>query len=66
MNQTEISEVYPTSARHGLRWYELDFNWLGIRALQLVGVAYAVKRVRFSRTASTWQLVRDRVTREVC
>ena len=53
--------AYPTSARHGLRWYELDFNWIGIRTLQLIGVAHAVKRVRFSRTNEAWQLVRDRV-----
>ena len=53
--------AYPTSARHGLRWYEIDFNWLGIRALQLMGLARAIKRVRFNRTISTWQLVRSRI-----
>ncbi|HKY27581.1 MAG TPA: hypothetical protein VJM12_06510 [Pyrinomonadaceae bacterium] len=53
--------AYPTSARHGLRWYEIDFNWLGIRALQLVGLAHAIKRVHFNRTASAWQLVSGRV-----
>ena len=53
--------AYPTSARHGLRWYELDFNWIGIRTLQLMGLAHAVKRVRFSRSTEAWQLVRDRV-----
>ena len=53
--------AYPTSARHGLRWYELDLNWIGIRTLQLMGLAHAVKRVRFSRTTEAWYLVRDRV-----
>jgi len=53
--------AYPTSARHGLRWYEIDFNWLGIRALQLMGLARAIKRVRFNRTISAWQLVRSRI-----
>jgi stearoyl-CoA desaturase (delta-9 desaturase) len=53
--------AYPTSARHGLRWYEFDLNWLGIRALQLLGLAHAIKRVRFNRTASAWQLVSSRV-----
>ena len=53
--------AYPTSARHGLRWYEIDLNWLGIRALQLVGLAHTIKRVRFNRTVSAWQLVSDRV-----
>jgi stearoyl-CoA desaturase (delta-9 desaturase) len=50
--------AYPTSARHGLRWYEIDINWLGIRTLQLMGLARAVKRVRFNRATSAWQLVR--------
>jgi stearoyl-CoA desaturase (delta-9 desaturase) len=53
--------AYPTSARHGLRWYEIDFNWLGIRVLQLFGLARSIKRVRFDRTTSTWHLVRGRV-----
>lgn len=53
--------AYPTSARHGLRWYEIDFNWLGIRALQFFGLARAIKRVRFNRTTAAWQLVRSRV-----
>ena len=48
--------AYPTSARHGLRWYEIDFNWLGIRVLQLAGLARGVKRVRFNRTTLAWQL----------
>ena len=52
--------AYPTSARHGLRWYEVDFNWLGIRALQLVGLARGVKRVRFNRTTLAWQLGKNR------
>jgi fatty-acid desaturase len=36
--------AYPTSARHGLKWYEIDFNWMGIRLLQLLGLARRVKR----------------------
>ena len=26
--------AHPTSARHGLAWYEVDLNWIGIRTLQ--------------------------------
>ena len=52
--------AYPTSARHGLRWYEIDFNWLGIRVLQFAGLARAVKRVRFNRTTLAWQLGKNR------
>jgi len=49
--------AHPTSARHGLRWYEIDFNWWGIRVLQLLGLARAIKRVRFNAAATMWQLV---------
>ena len=35
--------AHPTSARHGLAWYELDITWLQIRLLQLVGIARSVK-----------------------
>jgi sn-1 stearoyl-lipid 9-desaturase len=33
----------PTSARHGLAWYEVDFNYYGIAMLQLLGIAWDVK-----------------------
>jgi fatty-acid desaturase len=35
--------AYPTSARHGLAWYEFDPSWLLIKALKACGVARAVK-----------------------
>lgn len=38
--------AYPTSARHGLAWYEVDFNWWGIRVLQLLRLAKGIKLVR--------------------
>jgi fatty-acid desaturase len=57
--------AYPTSARHGLRWYEFDVNWLGIWTLQFVGLARSVKQVRFDRTTSVWQLVRGRRDRVI-
>ena len=49
--------AHPTSARHGLRWYEIDPTWWGIRALQLVGLAHAVKRVHFDSVGAAWKLV---------
>jgi fatty-acid desaturase len=39
--------AHPTAARHGLRWYEIDFNWYGIRFLQLLGLAKSIKLVNF-------------------
>jgi fatty-acid desaturase len=38
--------AHPTSARHGLAWYEIDFNWMGIRTLQALGLAWDVKLAR--------------------
>jgi stearoyl-CoA desaturase (delta-9 desaturase) len=38
--------AHPASARHGLAWYEIDLNWLGIRTLQLFGLAKSVQLTR--------------------
>jgi stearoyl-CoA desaturase (delta-9 desaturase) len=35
--------AFPYSARHGLRWWQLDLNYLLIRGLALVGLAWDVK-----------------------
>jgi stearoyl-CoA desaturase (delta-9 desaturase) len=35
--------AHPTSARHGLAWYEIDFNWMGISLLRALGLAWDVK-----------------------
>ena len=40
--------AHPRSAKHGLAWYEVDFNWIQIRLLEKLGViknvfAYTVK-----------------------
>lgn len=43
--------AHPTSARHGLAWYEIDFNWLGIRAMQFLGLAKRIKLVKVNRSA---------------
>ncbi|HKY43944.1 MAG TPA: fatty acid desaturase [Pyrinomonadaceae bacterium] len=51
--------AYPTSAQHGLRWYEIDVNWWGIKVLQLLGLARAIKRVRFNRSLRSWHVVTE-------
>jgi stearoyl-CoA desaturase (delta-9 desaturase) len=35
--------AFPASARHGLRWWELDVSYLVIEALRLVGLAWRVR-----------------------
>jgi stearoyl-CoA desaturase (delta-9 desaturase) len=37
--------AHPTSARHGLVWYEIDLNWWGIRVMQFLRLARAIKLV---------------------
>jgi stearoyl-CoA desaturase (delta-9 desaturase) len=37
--------AHPVSAKHGLAWYEVDFNWWGIRTLEFFGLARAIKRI---------------------
>ena len=37
--------AHPTSARHGLAWYEIDLTWLQIRALRFLGIADRVRVV---------------------
>jgi fatty-acid desaturase len=40
--------AHPTSARHGLAWYELDVNWIFISTLQALGLAWDVKLARIA------------------
>jgi len=35
--------AHPRSARHGLAWYEVDINWIGIRALRALGLAREIR-----------------------
>lgn len=30
--------AYPRSAKHGMRWYEIDVNWIQIKALEKLGL----------------------------
>jgi stearoyl-CoA desaturase (delta-9 desaturase) len=42
--------AHPTSARHGLAWYEFDPSWLQIKVLKNLGLA---KSVHVARTDSS-------------
>jgi stearoyl-CoA desaturase (Delta-9 desaturase) len=52
--------AFPTSARHGLRWWELDLSYLVIRAMALVGLASAVRVPHPDRIAAKRQHPRAR------
>ncbi|MBI4264203.1 MAG: fatty acid desaturase [Acidobacteria bacterium] len=51
--------AHPTSARHGLAWYELDVNWVFISALRAAGLAWDVKVARVAQTMDEDRLVPD-------
>jgi stearoyl-CoA desaturase (delta-9 desaturase) len=35
--------AHPTSARHGLAWYEFDISWISIQVLKFFGLAKAIR-----------------------
>lgn len=35
--------AFPTSARHGLKWWQFDLSWIVIRSMQLLGLAWDVR-----------------------
>ncbi len=43
--------AFPTSARHGLEWWQLDVSYLVIRAMAIVGLARRVRRPDAQRKA---------------
>jgi fatty-acid desaturase len=45
--------AYPTAARHGLAWYEIDLNWWGIRTLQFLRLAKGIKLVTLAEVSAT-------------
>jgi stearoyl-CoA desaturase (delta-9 desaturase) len=38
--------AHPTSARHGLAWYEFDPSWLQIKVLRFLGIAKSVQAAK--------------------
>ncbi len=43
--------AFPVSARHGLRWYEIDFNWYLILFLKQIGLASELHRAKLPVSA---------------
>jgi len=44
--------AHPRSARHGLRWFELDITWLHIRLLAALGLAHRIRVARLAGKTS--------------
>jgi stearoyl-CoA desaturase (delta-9 desaturase) len=44
--------AHPTSARHGLAWYEFDPSWILIRTLRFLGVAKSIKVASIPRKSA--------------
>src|ERR1017187_5201146 len=44
--------AHPTSARHGLAWYEFDQSWIQIRILKFLGLAKSVRAVNVNSVLS--------------
>ena len=44
--------AYPSSARHGLRWFEFDITWQHVKALRRLGLARRVQQARYVSGAS--------------
>jgi stearoyl-CoA desaturase (Delta-9 desaturase) len=40
--------AHPTSARHGLAWYEFDISWIEIKLLKLLGIARSVQTAKLT------------------
>ena len=44
--------AHPTSARHGLAWYEFDPSWLSLKVLRAVGIAKNVRVAKLDTALS--------------
>jgi len=44
--------AHPRAAKHGLHWYEIDVNWYGIKALQLMGLAKSIRLISKEQIAN--------------
>jgi stearoyl-CoA desaturase (delta-9 desaturase) len=41
--------AHPTSARHGLTWYEIDLTWISLKLLRPLGLVWDVKVARIDQ-----------------
>jgi stearoyl-CoA desaturase (delta-9 desaturase) len=45
--------AHPTSARHGLAWYELDLSWIQISILKFFGIAKSIRVAKLPTAEAT-------------
>jgi stearoyl-CoA desaturase (delta-9 desaturase) len=57
--------AHPVSARHGLTWYEIDFNWYGISLLKKLGLARQVYAVDLSTKAPASEMASAEVAEDM-
>jgi sn-1 stearoyl-lipid 9-desaturase len=53
--------AFQTSARHGLRWWEIDMTYLAIRLMSFVGLTYDLKLPKITRATAVELKKRVRV-----
>ncbi len=51
--------AFQTSARHGLRWWEVDMTYIAIRLMSWVGLAHSVKLPKIARRTAADGLLSD-------
>ena len=47
--------AHPTSARHGLAWYEFDISWITLSIMKRIGLAQGVKAAKLDAVVSERQ-----------
>ncbi len=57
--------AHPVSARHGLAWYEVDFNWYAISALRKLGLARKVYAVDLATRPPASEMASAEVAEEL-
>ena len=51
--------AHPTSARHGLAWYEFDLSWIQIKILEFLGLATSVRVAHVNSVAGERETAED-------
>jgi stearoyl-CoA desaturase (delta-9 desaturase) len=47
--------AHPTSARHGLAWYEIDLSWYTLKLMRVLGIARNIQVAQLPRQAAKRQ-----------